>query len=835
MLRTTLEGLRARFSRMLLSAVAIVLGVAFVAGTFTFTETVKSAFFGRFAAQARHVDAAVRPPAPAREKTDPKLPFSLLPSVSQVAGAAAVEGRLSGPAPLLDGNGKLLADGDATGTAIDLPADPRFHAFTLTQGRLPQAAQEALLDKDSAQRGHFAIGDALTVLDSRQERRELRLVGLVDLGVNKQLAGGPALVLQPAVVRDVTGVRGYDRIDVAAAPGVSQPALAARIQQALPGRTVVTGTRLAHDLADGVLHQVDLFLTGLLVFGVVALLVAALVIYNTFKILIAQRTRELALLRCVGATRRQVFAGVVLESFAVGLLGSVAGVLAGIVLAAGVRSLVDWLGAGVPAGPVVVAPAGVGLALGVGIVMTVLAALLPAAMATRVAPVTALSVQMEGRVRLRFVRLLAGLLFAGAGITIAATGIPHGRNGLFTVVAGGCVFFLGVLAAGPLLAGLLAMPFARLPGVPARLAVAGARRNPGRTATTMVALTIGVGLMTLFSVVLATAGAFGSQQLQQHYPFDYLINGAGAGNSDDVVSPAVAAALRADSRIATAAELRTASVNGLRVAALDPSAYGAAYRPQLSAGSLERLPDGSVALYQPTARNLGVRVGSRLALDLPQGRSTFRVSAIFTDNLLGGEEAVLSWRDYLRGFGPGPDHAVLVLGRPGVAPAASRAAVDRAVAGQPLARVSSIAAYKSQLNSAINQMTALLGALLATAVLIALFGIANTLSLSVLERTRESALLRALGLTRRQLRGTLTIEALLIGLMGGVLGIAIGAGFGWAVSQAFLHDTGGGRVVFPLVRIAGYLAVAGLAGVAAALLPARRAARGSIIDGLADM
>lgn len=760
------------------------------------------------------------------------VPVSVLAKVAAVPGAASVEGRIVVSVPLLDHAGRVVANGETAGTAIDVPADPRFQDFTLTRGRLPRSPAETLLDATTATEQHFAVGDTLTVLGSRNARHALRLVGLLDLGVNKGLADGSVLALSADGVRSIAPVSGYDRIDVAAAPGVSQSALTARVRAAAPGLPVVTGGQLAHDLADSVLHHVDLFLQGLLIFGLVALVVASLVIYNTFKILIAQRTRELALLRCVGATRRQVFGGVVLEALIIGLVASAAGIVAGIGVAAGMRGLFDLLGAGIPSGTLVVTGSNVLIGLAAGTVITVGAALLPAALATRVAPVTALGALPEGpvgSVRLRVARLVAALLLGGAGIALTAKGIPNGRNGLVTVVAGGCVFFLGVLAVGPLLVGALTRPFTRLPGVPLRLAVTGARRNPGRTATTMVALTIGVGLMTLFSVVLGTAGDFGSRQLAEHYPFDYLIQGLGSSAS---VPPDVALRLRADPRIGTAAEMRTGTAGHLQVASVDPTGYGTAYKPQLSAGSLDNLPAGSVALYKPAAARLGAHAGGTVTLSLPHGKGTFRVAAIYTSNVLNGEEVLLSWADYARAFGPGPDYNVLVLARPGVSPAASRAAVDLVLADQPLLKVSSIAGYRAQLNSAIDQVTALLGALLATSIVIALFGIANTLSLSVIERTRESALLRALGLTRRQLRRTLTAEALLIGLLGGVLGVAVGAGFGWAVSQAFLHDSGGGPVVFPVLRICGYVALAGLAGVVAALVPARRAARASIIEGL---
>jgi putative ABC transport system permease protein len=838
MLRTTLAGLRARKTRMMLAAAAIVLGIAFVSGTFTFTATTKAAFFDRFAAQARNVDTSVLPPDSAPKDGDPaRLPAALLASVRAVPGVAAAEGRLSGQAAILDRSGRAIVNGDLVGTAVDVPADPRFRSFTLTSGALPSSDGEALLDTDTATEHKFRVGDTITVLDQHQRRHAFRLSGIMDLGVNKQLDKGSAIGLTAASVTAVSGVHDFDRIDVAAASGVSQTTLSARVRAVVPGTDrVVTGRKLAHDLADSVLHKVDLFLQGLLIFGLVALAVAALVIYNTFKILLAQRTRELALLRCVGGTRRQIFGGVVLEAFVVGLLGSLTGVLAGLGLAAGLHGLLVTLGADLPAGRMTVSTTGVVVGLGAGTVMTVVAALLPAGLATRVPPLAALRVQPEGRigdVRLRWLRLGGALLLAGVGVWLAAIGIPQGRNGLLVVAGGGCVFFLGLLTAGPLVAAVLAAPFTRLPGVPLKLAVAGTRRNPGRTATTMMALTIGVGLMTLFSVVLATAGRFGTDQLDQHYPFDYLVNSVGTAST---VPPEVAGKLRADGRIATAAEIRLVRSGGLRLATVDPAAYGTAYKPAVSAGSLTGVPDGSVALHRAIANRWGAHVGETVRLTLPGGPRTFRVSAIFYGNGLAGEEALLSWADFQHGVGKGNDYAVAVVAKRGVAAGASRAAIDQAIAGRPLVTVESTATYRAQLNSAIDQVTALLGALLGTAIVIALFGVANTLSLSVLERTRESALLRALGLTRGQLRGTLTAEALLIGLLGGLVGVAVGAGFGWAVSETFLHGSDGGTtVVFPYGRIALYVLLAGLAGVLAALLPARRAARAAIVEGLAEV
>jgi putative ABC transport system permease protein len=844
MFRTTLAGLRARKGRLTLTAVAVVLGVTFVAGTFGFTATVKAAFFERFAAQARHVDVAVEPPA-RTGKSRPELPESVLSAVRAVPGVASVEGRMSGTAALLDRSGKVVAAGESPGVAVDLPADPRFRDFTLVTGSLPSSTAEALLDTDTAARQRLRAGDSVTVLGPHQVRTSVRITGTVDLGVNKQLesSGASVLVLPADGVRAITGVTGYDRIEVAAAPGVGQAVLASGVRAvAGAAATVVTGDRLARDLANSVTHQVDLFLQGLLIFGLVALVVAALVIYNTFKIVIAQRTRELALLRCVGATRRQVFLSVVTEAAVVGLAGSAAGVVVGLGVALVLPPLLNLTGAGIPASGLVVNPAGVLGGLVAGTAVTVAAALLPAVLSTRVAPMAALRAQPESRigdVRLRVFRVVTAVLLGAAGVVLAALGIPQGRSGLFTVAGGGVLFFLATLTAGPLLVGPMTAALGWLPrrlgGVPVRMALGGARRNPGRTSTSMIALTVGVGLMTLFSVVLATAGRFATDQMDQHYPVDYLVSPMGSGTT---IPPSVAAGLRRRPEIASVAELRKDSRGRLGtgrvdVAALDPSAYRLAYRPQLSAGSLNGLRDGEIALYGREATRLRARVGDTVALTAAGGVRSFRVVAVYTSRF-AQENALISWADFTRSYGPGGDDTLMVLAGHGVAASDSRAAVDQLTANLPLLQVRSIASYKAQLNSAIDQVTALLGALLATAVVIALFGIANTLSLSVLERTRESSLLRALGLTRSQLRRMLSVEALLTGLMGGLLGVVLGAGFGWAVSLAFLHDSGGGHVAFPVGRIAGYLTVAALAGVLAAFVPARRASRTPIIKGLAE-
>jgi putative ABC transport system permease protein len=859
-LRTTLAGLYAHKLRLLASSLAIVLSVGFVAGTLIFTDTATAGFFDEFAAQAARVDASVESPAAAgnSKPADSPAPLadSMLAAVHRVPGVASAEGRMNGPAALYDKSGRLIANGQHTGVAIDVPADPRFQWFTVTAGRLPQNPDQALVDAGTAAVSHFSVGDRLTVLDAAGHRHALQLVGIADLGVAKGLDDYSVIALTGDGMRAL-GIHGYDRIDVAAAPGVSQATLASRLGAALggslpDGAAVVTGSKLAHDLADNVTHQVDLVLTGILVFAIVALFVAAIVILNTFTILVTQRLRQLALLRCVGATTRQVFAGVVLESLVVGLTGSAVGVLAGIGITRALTALFGAIGAALPAATgIVLSPRTVLTSVCLGAGVTVGAAVWPAWRATRVAPLAALRSPEESpntRRGRRTVPLAIASVLCAAGIALAALGLPRGRNGLLIEAAGGTVFFLGVLFASPLLVGPLARLLGWLPGrlggVPGRLATANAYRNPGRSAATMIALTVGVGLVTVFSVVTSTARTYAFAQVDEHYPIDYLVSPlqtAAAARTRPVLPDPLTAALRGLPELSIVAPQYEAvatlgSKPNTAVTAFDPVAYGSAAKPPLSAGSVDSLANGSggIALRDTVATSLHLHLGDAVTLSGPDRTETLRLVATSPSNFFG-DQALISAGDFTAAFHPAGPAAIMIKAAPSATPAASRAAIDQVLADYPLASVQSSADYKSQITSAINALLAVFGGLLAIAILIALFGIANTLSLSVIERTRESGLLRALGLTKSQMRRMLSIEALLIGLMGGLIGVSIGIGFGWAVSETFIRGGGGGSPVsYPALMIAGYVALAGLAGIGAGVLPARRAARVSVIEAIAE-
>ena len=851
MLRTALTSLRYRTARLVLSCLAIGLGVAFVSGTLVMGASMNQAYFTSFAAGARNVDAAVTPHPPGSRRPgspdNPSIPPAVLSQVRTARGVDSATGRLVGRAPLVGSDGKVVRNGELPGVGINIAGDPALRGFTVASGHLPGGPGQAAVDTSTAADEHFRLGETVKVVDHTGRIRSFRLVGTIDLGVDHEFGDATVTAFQTATGFTVSGRPGYDQIVARAATGTSQAALTATIA-ALPGMSryqVQTGSQLATSEANAAVHFTQQFTSAILVFALIALVVACIVIYNTFTILVTQRGRELALLRCVGASRSQVFRSTLLESAIVGLIASAAGVLAGLGLGWGLQRLFAGFGAGVPSGPVVLPPSAVAVSMAAGLVVTVAAAVIPARSATRVAPVAALGGQHEqpARAGARWLRVAAAVVCAGAGILATFTGLRHvsGESGFVEIAVGGCLCFLAVLALGPLIVppGITFLGWlpGRLTGPVSRLATANARRNPRRVAATTAALTIGLTLMTLFTVIVSSAQASSDSQIDQHYPFDYVVQ---ASNGGQVVPPGVVSAMQAAPALGVVAAdySRQAPVNGVQaeVGAIARAALGVSVRPAMISGSLDAIGPGTVGVGSGQLAKLGAHQGGTLVVRAPSGTSeTLRVVAVYDSAGLNLPDVLMSVSDYTRAFRPAGADMVFVNRAPGASVAASRAAVDAATASDPLLVVNTIAAYKATLASRVNQILTLFGALLGLAVLIALLGISNTLSLSVIERTRESALMRALGLTRGQLRRMLLTEALLMAALAIVLGVGLGVTFGVVMVHAFVQSTDGqGLLSIPYSHIALYAAIAVCAALAAAALPARRAARTSVVSAMAQ-
>lgn len=828
MLRTTLAGLRAHKLRLLLTAVAITLGVGFISGTFVLTDTMDKGVAKTFARSADKVDIAVLP-----GDTDDGISAAMFQKVRALPGVTDVQGLVKGDAALVGKAGKAVGDFPTVGMSVP---SGRLLRYDMDKGRPPSGGGETVLDAAVAKREGYTVGDTVTILDKEHRPHGFKVVGLVDFGIDEEASFRGAVGFDAATTMLMTGEKTYRELDIT---GGDKTAVKAAVGTSYD---VYTGKELGAKLAKAGGADTKIIRTGLLIFGLVAMLVSALVIYNTFSILIAQRMREMALLRCVGATRRQVFGGVVAESAVVGLVGSLLGLVVGVGLGEGALFAVKQLNANVAMAAPSLAVRTIVAGLLVGVTVTVLSAVLPARAATRVSPVAALRSDLEpgsGRFRLGVPRTVIAVLLGGVGLGIGALGslgMEKGEAAMYMVALAGAVFFLAVIAAMPALVRPLgrlagAVP-ARLGGVPGRLAVANAQRAPRRTATTTIALTVGVGLMSLFAVIAASGKATATHKLEEQFPVEFQIR---AQDGDGTVPRALAGALGRRPEIAQVIEAREndTRVGGREetVSTMTTSALGTIVKPELKHGTLAAaLKPGTAMADSETAKRAGRGMGDTVQMKTAHGIVPVKITAVYAAGGAGLDGIVVPESDFTRYFGAVDPSAIYVKTRDGVPASQVRKAVDDAAHPYPAAKVASSAEFKERMTKAVDMLLMIFGGLLGLAIVIALFGIANTLTLSVVERTRESALLRALGLTKRQLRRMLSVEALVMAEIGAFTGVVLGIGFGWAATNAMATDS---IFSLPYLQVIGFVALAGLAGTGAAVMPARRAARTSIVESLA--
>ncbi|MFY1697976.1 ABC transporter permease [Solwaraspora sp. WMMA2101] len=852
MLRLTLRSLRANATRLLLSSLAIVLGVGFVTGTLIFSDGLTAATEERAGLLDRFVDVELTrdfdvPPgvAGAPDIDGAILPTGLVDAVRQVDGVAAAEGTFSS-----FGIGLLGPDDQSIpgmNGMVTVPADPRLAGLPLAAGRLPQRPGETVLDARTADRRDIAVGDQIRVAAADRQPQPLQVVGLVDVAGTGVDSGGALLGMVDADARRLIGRTDLDRVLVVAEPGVGQAELAQRLRTAVGGYVVTrTGAQLRADALDHTVGNGEQFTRLLLAFAAIAVFVAGFVIANTFTILLAQRTRETALLRLVGATRAQLFRAGIVEAAAVGLIGAVWGLLLGVVAAAGLRQLYAELGAGTPSGTVVsLRTVAVALICGVGV--TVGAALLPAWRGTAVPPVAALTdaaltvARPVGRLRLG-----TGLLLIAVGVlglVVAAR-----LEDLLVVVAGGILTFLGLVLASPLIVPAVTRGLGRLTGwaagPTARLAVANAVRNPRRAAATAMALVIGIGLVTSFAV-----GAHSVKRAVEREVDTRIGTGFVVQSDLDPVPPELIDRLRDLPELGVVfadAEVYGAP-GGFDVAAAHPDLLAKAELTVVD-GDVRELGPGRVIVNEAT----GYAVGDRIRLEpdpadaadpadqvRPVGQARDAVVVAVLADPPGGDQpvpaTVLAVEEDVTAAYPGVDTWLVQLDpATGVDDQAAREAVESIVVSYPFVTFVDRAAYAESRTSTVDTVLQFVLALLALAILISLLGLANTLTLSVVERTRENALLRAVGLTRGQLRRMLATEAVLTAVSGTACGIAIGVA-GALSALAVLNNAEDGifALQVPWAQLGVIVAGAAVAALVASVLPARRALRQPVVTSLA--
>ncbi|MFJ8960940.1 ABC transporter permease [Lentzea sp. NPDC102401] len=837
MLKTILAGLRARTARLVLSSIAIALGVAFVTGTLVLGDAVGEQTRDNFARSARNVDAAVHmgENSPDREKG---IPADFLQKIRNTPGVDGADSREFGSAALLSGEGKARS-----ALVQPLPTTEKLRDFNLKDGKFPVKADEAAIDTKTAQVAKLKVGDKLKLLDEENAEHAFTIVGTYQQGASSiSMSGSDHVLVSPEGLRTVIPEQRIYEIVAVAKPGVSQQQLVDNVTKAIgTGYEVQTGEQLTQATLAQVGDAAGEIKTFLLAFAAISLVVAGMVIYNTFTILVAQRTKELALLRCVGANRSQVFRSVLAEALFMGLTASVLGLLGGVGVSAGLQAFISTVGG--PGGedaPIRLPISWVTIAagFGVGVVVTVLSAVLPARRATKVAPVAALRSQPDSSddvARTGKLRIIIATLIALAGGAAVYFGLQQEKEepAMFITGAATMVLLLAVLLLGPLYVPLVNRLFGKaLRGVPAKLASANAGRNPKRTAATTAALMIGVTIVAMVTVVAGSGRATMNEQVDKRFPADYAVKSNVYSQplsqkfTDDLAKvrnvEMVAPELRA---YGESPKLQYADVTGYPV-----NAIGSLVRPETTSGTLTGLKDGEIAMREKEAKEAGVGIGSTV----PISGKDFKVVALIKDNSYGtGLVTLASAQSLLKEPAKGYQNVLIKLA-PGTDITVARADLERFIATSPVAVLDSAAETKAELNGQIDQILMFVWALVGLALIIALFGIANTLTLSVLERTRESALLRALGLTRGQLRQMLVVESILMALIGAVVGVLLGAGFGWLLVEAISNSEFRISFSIPFGQIGIMLGLAVVAAIIAAALPARRAARNSVVAGMAE-
>jgi putative ABC transport system permease protein len=836
MLSLTIKSIRANKARFFLTGVAVLLGVAFMAGTFVLTDTIKKSYDDISANVYRSTDAVVRSARETESSNDGAatrgtIAASTLATVRSTPGVEAAEPQQLGIAVVVARNGTLLdARPDrAVPVALGWQETAKLNPLELVSGHGPQAPDEIVIDKASAEKGQFQLGETVHVV-SPAGSQAYRIAGVATYGGAADAAGAQVVAFTPDTASMVFGTPGrYSAIQVIAAPGVSQAQLTTNLRNALhdPTIEVITGADASTEASDATAAPLKFVNIALMTFAIVALVVGSFVIYNTFSITVAQRTKETAMLRAIGAKRRQVMRSIRLEAFFTGLFASTAGVAVGIALAQGLRSVLSAFGLDLPAGGAVVETRTIAVSMLTGIVVTVIAAWLPARRAAKVAPIEALRDTAAEATAHSKRRIVLGTVVTAAGVLFIAQGLSGAGAG--AVGFGALGVFFGVAMLGPVIsrrfARVVGWPLPRARGMAGTLARENAMRNPRRTAATSSALMIGVALVAFITVFAASAKASISTSVDRAMRTDWIITTQfGMGG----LSPDVAQRIDAlpETGAVTALRYFDAQVGGssTQASAVDPAKVEGSVELELRQGHITDLGTNGVAVQEDVAKSKNLHVGDPLTMFFPEtGDQQLTVVAIYGVKEPMGDYAI-STQTFDANTATHVDNDIVVSAAPGVAKTDARAAIQDVLEDFPTAKLMTKSEFKGSMANRIDQILNLVYVLLAMALVIALFGIANTLALSVFERTREFGLLRAVGMSRAQVRSTVRWESVLIALLGTSLGTVIGLGFASSLVQA-LEKQGFNTFTVPVVQLTVIVVLSAIAAVGAAALPARRAAR----------
>jgi putative ABC transport system permease protein len=851
MWKATIRGILARRVRLALTALAVVLGVTFVSGTYVLTDTLDRSFNGVFRETVAGVDLVVQEKGAVNSGNGlldlQRFPEEVLDTVRAVDGVRVAEGFVHGTAQFVGKDGENIRNGNLPTLGISWSQQGDLGPFRLVgPGHAPRGPHQVAMDAGTATEHGFHVGDTVRVLLQGPAQR-FRIVALFGFGTTTQFPATWAAFDLPTAQQAFAAVGELDAVNVVATPGTDVATLQSRIAETLgPSYEVLLPSDAARN-AEQPVHDLLSLLTQLLLgFAAIGLVIAAFIIFNTFSILVAQRTRELGLLRAMGASGKQVVGAVLVESAIVGLLASAVGLVLGLAAAAGLLAILSAFGFHVPEGGTVLEARTVVVSIGVGVLVTVGSSVVPALRAARLPPIAAIDDVPAPRPKPFNVRAAIGLALVSLGLPVLAYGLTKTRNAanvvdeIWLVALGALMVFFGVIT----LLATFARPLAEVLGWPAQafgmsgvLARGNATRNPRRTAATASALVIGLGVVGLVAIFADSTKASVKEAVDHGITADYVLK----SQQFLPFSTEVASRARSLPSVKDVATLRFQKVlvrgKVQTLAAAEPDGLADTVNLRMSDGSARDLHSDGILVHRAMAKDLGVHVGDTLPVQFKNEVLNLRVAGIYDqEDFVGGFPVpfIVSRELYESQFGPQQQAQAVYVRSKSAADVAETGTQLRAALHHDFPNVDIFTrnAYRDDQERAIDRFLAVTVALLLLSELIAVLGIVNTLALSVHERTRELGLLRAVGMSRVQVRQMIRVESVIVALLGGVVGVGIGLFWGWAFTFA-LKSQGITEFRIPGVQLVAFLVVAALAGVVAAWFPARRAAGLDVLDALA--
>ena len=832
----------------MLTALAVLLGVAMISGTYVLTDTIDRAFADLFTSQTRGADVIVstRDVVEGDFTRPPSMDEALVQRIADLPEVEIAAGQVEDRAAIVGEDGKVISTGGAPTIGGSLPPKP-FNPVTISEGRAPSGPDEMALDGGTAEDEGYELGDTIRVATDKPVR-EFELVGTATFGTQSSIGGATFSIFDLPTAQDLFGKQGkVDFIYVAAREGENAELLARQIGTLIPPTAQArTASEEADALLDDLQDDLSFITTTLLVFGFIAVLVGAFLIFNTFSITVAQRTSELALLRMLGASRRQILGSILLEAFLLGVVASALGLLAGFGFAEAINALLASLGIDLPSTGAVFRSRTAIVGMSVGVIVCMLGTLMPALRATRVTPLEALREAAVPRHRKRrLAALIAGIVLALAGAALmigGLTGEGDADSKLLSAAGGSLILVLGIALLSPRLvptvARVVGLPLERTTALVGRLARENSVRNPGRTAVTSGALMVGLALVVFVTILASGLRANIEGLLEQRFAGDYAVFHE---DGFSLIPAGTADALRGVEGIQSvsaipAADARLSGFDSSRfINAVDPATIRDVYAFDWQVGddaAVEGLGGDGILIEESPASGEKLAVGDTITItSAGNERREFEIRGIYKDDGLLAPFTISI--EAFAALYPQEKRVGVVLAKrdPSSDADAVKRGVDEALSAFPEARARSQEELKQETGDQIDQLLGLFYALLAMSLLIAMVGVVNTLTLSIFERTRELGLLRAVGMNQRDVRRMVRYESAITSAIGALLGLVLGIFFGWVVTLA-LEDEGIGFSL-PVGQLVTLVLISVLVGVIAAVLPARRAARLDVLKAIA--